>query len=208
MEERTTGGGANSFMNHPGVILQEFTVPQSTVGLIIGRNGESLKRIETSSGARVQFVPGTPSPCLLTFLIMPIVDASFNDPMRRVTVQGQPYQIERARVLIQQIVDEAVTGKLQQAVRSDAPPLPGQQQTLIRVPNHKVGLVIGRGGETVKALQDRSGARINVAPDHSMKPGDTDREVTITGDEVNITRARNLIEELLATSTVSACLLD
>ncbi|RRT83595.1 hypothetical protein B296_00000822 [Ensete ventricosum] len=38
----------------------------------------------------------------------------------------------------------------------------GGEQFEIKVPNEKVGLIIGKGGETIKNLQTRSGARIQV----------------------------------------------
>ncbi|KAF5952529.1 hypothetical protein HYC85_010473 [Camellia sinensis] len=36
------------------------------------------------------------------------------------------------------------------------------EQVLMQVPNQKVGVIIGKGGETIKNLQTRSGARIQV----------------------------------------------
>jgi far upstream element-binding protein len=40
------------------VVKEEFGVPNSIVGLVIGKGGENLKRIEAASGARIQFGPG------------------------------------------------------------------------------------------------------------------------------------------------------
>jgi far upstream element-binding protein len=37
---------------------EEFGVPNNVVGLVIGKGGENLKRIEAASGARIQFGPG------------------------------------------------------------------------------------------------------------------------------------------------------
>ena len=39
---------------------------------------------------------------------------------------------------------------------------PGPDAVTMIVPNDKVGLIIGKGGETIKNLQNRSGARIQV----------------------------------------------
>lgn len=40
---------------------------------------------------------------------------------------------------------------------------PGPDSVVIKVPNDKVGLIIGKGGETIKSMQTRSGARIQVS---------------------------------------------
>ncbi|KAL8463862.1 hypothetical protein ACS0TY_033711 [Phlomoides rotata] len=51
----------------------------------------------------------------------------------------------------------------------------------MKIPNNKVGLVIGKGGETIKNMQARTGARIQVIPLH-LPPGDTSRERTVQID--------------------------
>lgn len=40
------------------VIQDELTVPNHMVGIIIGKGGDNLKKIERMSGAKVQFAGG------------------------------------------------------------------------------------------------------------------------------------------------------
>lgn len=59
----------------------------------------------------------------------------------------------------------------------------------IRIPSSNTGMLIGRGGETIKRLQFESGAKINVDRDSY---GD-ETEVYLVGEEDQIAKARQLI---------------
>ncbi|RKP14514.1 hypothetical protein BJ684DRAFT_19092 [Piptocephalis cylindrospora] len=84
-----------------------------------------------------------------------------------------------------------------QAPRSDAPPQPGEVRVQLAVPNHRVGLLIGKGGETIRELQIRSSARVHVQPDREMLPGQTERIVLVTGREDSTALAQQLIMEVV-----------
>ncbi len=58
------------------------------------------------------------------------------------------------------------------------------------VPSNMVGKVIGRGGENIRAIQQRSGAHVNIERESDSAPGSTERKVFITGDPMAIERAR------------------
>ncbi|KAL7208453.1 hypothetical protein ACSBR1_030238 [Camellia fascicularis] len=75
------------------------------------------------------------------------------------------------------------------------------EQVLIQVPNEKVTLVfilVGKGGETIKNLQARSGARIQLIPQH-LPDGDQSKErtVRVAGDKKQIEMAREMIKEVM-----------
>lgn len=65
------------------------------------------------------------------------------------------------------------------------------------VPASRIGLCIGKGGETVRTLQDRSGAKIIVTPDRDTDLSAPDRPIAITGTAEMIALARQLIDELV-----------
>jgi far upstream element-binding protein len=44
-------------------------------------------------------------------------------------------------------------------------------QVELRVPNHMVGLVIGKGGENIHRMQTQTGAHMQIAKEADMKPG-------------------------------------
>ncbi len=71
------------------------------------------------------------------------------------------------------------------------------------LPQNRVGLVIGRGGETIREVQDRSGARITIQPEDSMSHlgPDAERIVHLIGDEESIQRAKAMITEMIVTNS-------
>ncbi|KAG0049641.1 hypothetical protein BGZ83_005538 [Gryganskiella cystojenkinii] len=181
-------------MRNEHSIQEEMGVPGNLVGLIIGRGGENLKRIERETGCRVQVSQ----------------DGNPGDRERFINIIGQPAGIADARRQIQEIVVSSQSGDRggsyggggygpgggggggQYGMGGGY----GRNSSSIQIPSAKVGLVIGRGGETIRDLQERSGARIAVTPspqDHDS----TTRTVTLTGDDQAIDRAKTLIEEIV-----------
>jgi len=77
-------------------------------------------------------------------------------------------------------------------------PSGGQQAVQHHVLNNRVGLVIGKGGETVRELQEKSGAKIVITPDKDADPNAPYRIVNIVGTAETIQRARDLIDEVAA----------
>ncbi|KAG5049133.1 hypothetical protein JHK85_010236 [Glycine max] len=74
----------------------------------------------------------------------------------------------------------------------------GSEQIQIQVPNEKVGLIIGRSGETIKSLQTKSGVRIQLIPQHLSEGDDSkERTVQVTGDKRQIQIAQELIKEVM-----------
>lgn len=65
----------------------------------------------------------------------------------------------------------------------------------IMIPGSMVGLVIGRGGETIKQLQERSGAKMVIIQDG---PGqELEKPLRISGDAPNVEHAKKLVYELI-----------
>lgn len=63
------------------------------------------------------------------------------------------------------------------------------------VPGHKVGLIIGKGGETIKQLQERSGAKIIIIQDSPEAAHE--KPLRITGDPGAVEAAKELVTEIL-----------
>ncbi|XP_075504496.1 uncharacterized protein LOC142541935 [Primulina tabacum] len=95
------------------------------------------------------------------------MDADPNSVSRGVELMGTPDQAEAGG---SGVVSRRMTG--QQS---------GTDPYVFMVPNNKVGLVIGKGGETIKNMQARIGTRIQVIPLH-LPPGDTSKERTVQID--------------------------
>jgi far upstream element-binding protein len=63
----------------------------------------------------------------------------------------------------------------------------------ILVPSEAVGMIIGKGGETIKEMQSTTGCKINVSP--SSGPGEVEREIGLIGSREAIAAAKHAIEE-------------
>merc|ERR550532_2758963 len=64
------------------------------------------------------------------------------------------------------------------------------------VPGVKVGLIIGKGGETIKQLQERSGAKIIIVQDSPEAANE--KPLRITGDPNAVETAKELVSEILS----------
>ena len=62
----------------------------------------------------------------------------------------------------------------------------------------KVGVVIGKGGETIKYLQQQSGAKIQITRDSEHDPSLPNRQVEIMGTAEQINRAEQMVKDVLA----------
>lgn len=73
---------------------------------------------------------------------------------------------------------------------------PSQNAFIISVPNECVGLIIGKGGETIRQLQQESKAKIQVAKKEVENTGF--RNVFVDGPPERYEHAKRLIEAIVA----------
>ncbi|KAG9517750.1 eukaryotic type KH-domain (KH-domain type I), partial [Aureobasidium melanogenum] len=170
-----------------------ISVKSALVGLIIGRNGENLRRVESESGARVQFIPAKEP----------------NAVNRQCTITGPPQAREIAKQEIFRVMDEnggsvppergPSMGRPQQPVmqqRDQQPALrEGENSVQIMVPDKTVGLIIGRGGETIRDLQERSGCHVNIVSENKSINGM--RPVNLIGSPEAARIAKEMILEIV-----------
>lgn len=72
---------------------------------------------------------------------------------------------------------------------------PSKNAYIIPVPNECVGLIIGKGGETIRQLQQESGAKIQVAKKEMQNTGV--RNVFVDGPADRYEAAKKLIENIV-----------
>jgi far upstream element-binding protein len=113
--------------------------------------------------------------------------------MRRVIATGSPEGVARAYQLVQALLEDPQTGQ----ATSNTLVLTGQTSETVLVPNERVGLLIGRGGETIREIQRRANVRVNVTPDSQATVGQSERPVQIIGDLSGVQTARALIQEII-----------
>nr|XP_033475481.1 far upstream element-binding protein 3-like [Epinephelus lanceolatus] len=167
-------GNQLAAMGHQRVITEDYKVPDRMVGFIIGRGGEQITRIQLESGCKIQIAADSGGlmerPCSLT---------------------GTPESIEQAKRLLVQIVDRCRNGP---GFHGDGEGGASVQEMLI--PASKVGLVIGRGGDTIKQLQERAGVKMMMIQDGPMPTG-ADKPLRISGDPYKVQAARELVLEVI-----------
>ncbi|KAL1920872.1 uncharacterized protein VTP21DRAFT_11507 [Calcarisporiella thermophila] len=73
------------------------------------------------------------------------------------------------------------------------------EELVLSVPNEFVGLIIGRGGETIKGIEAKTSVRVQIEQAHG--PPGTERKITLMGSNAEmIDYARKLIEDKVDTA--------
>ncbi|KAK7311417.1 hypothetical protein RJT34_09550 [Clitoria ternatea] len=126
------------------------------------------------------------------------MDADPNSTTRMVELMGTPEAIASAEKLINEVLAEAETGG-SGIVSRRLTGQSGSDEFVMKIPNNKVGLIIGKGGETIKNMQASTGARIQVIPLH-LPPGDTSTERTlkVDGTPDQIESAKQLVNQVIS----------
>jgi len=179
--------------------VETIVIDSGLVGLIIGRQGENLRRVEAETATRVQFITGPEA----------------SGPMRQCKITGTRAAREDAKAEIYRIIEE--NGKMlsnkaavpdrfaagaSKGVSAHQPALrAGEDATQIMVPNRTVGLIIGRGGETIRDLQERSQCHVNIVGEEKSVNGL--RPVNLIGTPQAATMAKDLIMEIVESDTKS-----
>ncbi|RDX62890.1 Far upstream element-binding protein 1 [Mucuna pruriens] len=163
---------------------KKIEIPNGRVGVIIGKGGETIKYLQLQSGAKIQVTRD--------------MDADPTSLTRMVELMGTPEAIASAEKLVNEVLAEAESGGSGIVARR----LTGQagsDEFVMKIPNNKVGLIIGKGGETIKNMQASTGARIQVIPLH-LPPGDpsTERTLKIDGTPEQIESAKQLVNQVIS----------
>lgn len=172
--------------------VESISIESALVGLIIGRQGENLRRVEAETGCRVQFITGQDD----------------NSAYRECKITGTRTNRSKAKAEINRIIDDSGMAANARATAERAREAPqgrgsshqpalrdGEDSMQIMVPDRTVGLIIGRGGETIRDLQDRSGCHVNIVGEQKSVNGL--RPVNLIGSREAASRAKEMIMEIV-----------
>lgn len=156
-----------------------ISVPDRMVGLIIGKGGEQIASIQSESECKIQFAPADGT-------------GMFE---RKCTLTGTSDSILKAKELIGRIMSKG----------HDLPDLQtdGHVTLEMMIPGNKAGIIIGKGGETIKLLQEQAGVRMVIIQE-SNSPTNYDKPLRITGDRTSCQKAKEMVLELLAEKDIQA----
>ena len=136
-----------NFTGGPGMTSEQVMVPDNMVGLIIGRGGEQITKLQAESGCKIQ-----------------MAQDSQGLPHRLCTLTGTAESIGVARSMIDTIIANEGTrgprgggmgGNMGGGMGGG-----GGGNFEMMIPGNLVARVIGKGGEVIKALQEETGAKI------------------------------------------------
>uniref|UniRef100_A0A6N2ME36 K Homology domain-containing protein n=1 Tax=Salix viminalis TaxID=40686 RepID=A0A6N2ME36_SALVM len=179
---------AEEHLSEDQTTSRKVEVPNDKVGVLIGKGGDTIRYLQYNSGAKIQITRDA--------------EADPQSTTRPVELIGSLSSISKAEKLINAVIAEADAGGspalVAMGLATSAQNSGVGDQLEIPVPNEKVGLIIGRGGETIKGLQAKSGARIQLIPQH-LPEGDESKErtVRVTGDTRQIEMAREMIMDVM-----------
>jgi len=200
------GGGHYGPVAGSEAIEERIGIPNGFVGYIIGKGGESITSMQRKSGCRVQ--------------IQKEHDMEPGTTQRIITLTGaSPEAVGMCRGIIEEMVQErarlndnrgggggggggfggaAGANAAGQAAQLQRALSEGQALVTVAVPNNDVGLIIGKGGMTIRSIQERSAANIQIpqSPDHD-NPSIRTVNITHTNKE-GAEFAKTLIEEVLS----------
>lgn len=175
---------------------KEIPVPKPLVGMVIGRSGDTIKNIQIDTGAKVQFKEDDPL-----------------SPNRVALISGSTQSVDRAVEIIQEILDSAKMGpggrgrgRGRGGFRGGRGGFGGRggygggygpprgDPVEHYVPEGKCGMVIGKGGETIKSIMDQTGAHVEVNRNEDLDPPGS-KIFFIRGNPNQIEHAQQLIDE-------------
>ena len=132
----------------------EMQVPNGVVGLIIGKGGENTKRIQAQSGAHMQIAKEN--------------EMRPGETHRTIVIKGQPDAVAECKRMVDEIVNNRLNprgfngggnGGIMQSLQQYNPNGTRELDTpfvmKVAVPDDKIGIIIGKGGLTIKGIQDK-----------------------------------------------------
>ena len=150
--------------------VDEMHISGQYVGLVSGKNGETLKLIERGYNVEITL--------------------KASDREGKLQISGDPHDVAQVKQVIQDIIK---TGSIPMNLLSNEQ----SDSVSILIPGNKVGLIIGKGGETITSLQSKSGAKIIL---DSQERTSNDKTVTIQGSPAAIAKAKEMIKEVIGTT--------
>jgi len=145
------------------------------VGRVLGRKGETVKVLERDSSTKIEVDKGT----------------------GRLEIFGRAEAQERALELI--LAEVSFAKEEDGTVLKDQRNRPRDQDAAdlpplrLWVKDRDAGRVIGRGGETVRDVMEKTGADIKVQKSEDMRPGEAEREIKIFGQKEQQEQALQLV---------------
>ncbi|XP_065367225.1 far upstream element-binding protein 3 [Calliphora vicina] len=191
------GGNYNNFGGGNGGEQCEVFVPKIAVGVVIGKGGDMIRKIQQECGCKLQFIQGK------------------NDEPgdRRCLIQGSRQQVDDAKRMIDGLIDNVMqrnrngngggggggngsdngNSNYGYGYGVNHAQQPAREEITFMVPASKCGIVIGRGGETIKLINQQSGAYCEM--DRNALNPPSEKLFKCKGTSEQVEAARQMIAE-------------
>jgi len=135
----------------------ELRIPNNMVGLVIGKGGENIHRMQAQTGATIQIAKES--------------EMKPGDTVRSVWLKGSPSAVAEMKIKVDEIINAKINpGGTQSQSQTQTTTIAPKTMIFqnpefayvikLPIPNDKVGIIIGKGGMTVKSIQERTRASI------------------------------------------------
>lgn len=196
ISEGPTAIHVNSLAGGPSIQIT-MECDQNSVGKVIGSGGATIKEIQARSGARIQIIqdlpPGVP---------------------RQINISGTEAAVKTATGLVSYVMFNgpslpplagavSVPGASPYGAPAASPYGPGgmggggTNTHVMECQKPMVGRIIGRGGETINMIQQRSGTKMQI--EQNVNPC----KINITGTPQGIAIASQMITDLMLTGSLN-----
>lgn len=139
----------------------ELRVPNNMVGLVIGKGGENIHRMQSQTGAHMQIAKES--------------DMKPGETVRSIILKGTASTVADLKKRVEEVINNrvlvpgglAMLGAAGSSLKLSSTTMRELEHAYvikIPVPNDKVGVVIGKGGMTIKSIQERTGATVQIPP--------------------------------------------
>jgi len=197
--EGPTAIHVNSLAGGPSIQIT-MECDQNSVGKVIGSGGATIKEIQARSGARIQIIQDLPQ-----------------GVPRQINISGTEAAVKMATGLVSYVMFNgpslppvagapSMAGASMYSAPGASPYGPsggggmvggGTSTHVMECQKPMVGRIIGRGGETINIIQQRSGTKMQI--EQNINPC----KVNITGTPQGIAIASQMVTELMLTGALS-----
>jgi len=167
------------------LFMQEILIPGYKCGLIIGKGGDTIRKLQENSGTQMQIIQQSHAP---------------SDQSKPLQILGMLENVEIAKRMIDQLL-ESDDNRMPNGPATGANQIEvNQVQGFMRVivPRTAVGQIIGRGGETIKRIASESGAQVKFEKEDNSSS--LECCAIINGSKSQVDRAISIIHELVQRS--------
>jgi len=154
------------------VAVIEAVVPRSAAGVIIGKQGDTIKRLQAETDTKIQFKS----------------DEDPNSSERILVIRGSEENIRMATSKVADLVARSANSTMTQMGSQMGPQI---EHVRMAVPASKAGLIVGKGGETIRQIQAETGAWLGMSREPFPNP--EERIVDIKGTPEQISMVQHII---------------